>query len=45
MTWDESKHPRDNIGRFTYSGDNGEESSEGAILEGRAGKIQEDKSL
>ena len=32
MTWDESKHPRDDIGRFTYSdgGDTG--TSEGPHL-------------
>ena len=36
MVWDESKHPRDDEGKFTYS--NGGNSSSGIVLEGKVEK-------
>lgn len=47
MTWDESKHPRDDIGRFTYSdgsdlGNNSENDTH--VLKGRIEKTEVKKS-
>ena len=41
MTWDENKHPRDNIGKFTYSdgSDTGNSSeNDTPVLRGRIEK-------
>lgn len=47
MTWDESKHPRDEIGRFAYSGGSGTENNsenDAPVLKGRIEKTEENKS-
>ena len=47
MTWDESKHPRDDIGRFTYSNGSATESStenNTPILKGRIEKTENNKT-
>ncbi len=43
MTWDESKHPRDRIGRFTFSDGESNTDSEG-VLKGRIEKTETKQS-
>ena len=47
MTWDESKHPRDDIGRFTYSdgANSGNNSENGTFLKGRIEKTENNSAI